>query len=753
MPNSMDYSTNDSSSTSIVGWKVSSTNDSISTDLVGWKGNSTAIATNHEFPTVWIQLYFGSHPIGQANELLRVANISALKKSVKNEYIELKDISPACLEVWSPDGTFRLEANSPLPHNTTYDRPLRILTYAPTIRRPPPHPTERSPPQSYEIQRSVESPPADPGKELMAIAREALQSNAVSQPQESNWWKGEETTIVEPNSTGDWKSWAQQRNFQEVGKLPWWEGGANIAIGDTMGENWKTTVAAAPSPEKDGYKAGSNNRKINLPQELFSLMQPYLQTVQRAGLLLQYDVENLSTIPILQAKSNQLSHQSNLKDHNFVSTVTSLDVLQVMIEWHDAYQEGGEEFLKHKVENFIHQDRGTTGVVLKTDPSFQTFNNKLLGNTATTTAIATRPKSPPQRKNPAVTSKSPTVRAPRNNARSRTPTRSRSPPPPSQRKIPIAPRIQEPKNSTTNTTATNPSTGPPPSLNKRPRALNHKMPTEEEVQDRTTTGTIHQTMPCRNGQRRKCVVCGLDTAKECTHETCQKKCKQLKEKTLWGVPICSSYKKDCIKLHQEQVTNLASGMEDVKEAPSATATTPPTQAAIRPLNPQKTNLLKAKEKTPVSDATTTSTTTNLPSRPRGRQTKSVPKQAMVLPSFFLLLMLFTAGVLASNEFPNELVHLAGHTVETDYELPLPHTYVSLEDLPKEFHWGNVDGVSYLTRNLNQHIPQYCGSCWAHASLSSLADRIKIARNGSVGGDDINLSIQHVLNCGQDIAGR
>jgi len=51
--------------------------------------------------------------------------------------------------------------------------------------------------------------------------------------------------------------------------------------------------------------------------------------------------------------------------------------------------------------------------------------------------------------------------------------------------------------------------------------------------------------------------------------------------------------------------------------------------------------------------------------------------------------------------------------------------------------------------------QYCGSCWAHGALSALADRIKIARNhndGVGGGDEINLSIQYVLNCGSDIAG-
>ncbi|KAL2623358.1 hypothetical protein R1flu_003563 [Riccia fluitans] len=74
----------------------------------------------------------------------------------------------------------------------------------------------------------------------------------------------------------------------------------------------------------------------------------------------------------------------------------------------------------------------------------------------------------------------------------------------------------------------------------------------------------------------------------------------------------------------------------------------------------------------------------------------------------------------------------------------PHEYLDLSTLPEFWDWRNVNGTNYVTKDLNQHIPVYCGSCWAHAAMSSLADRHKILRRAQW--PDINYSIQVILNC-------
>jgi cathepsin X len=81
---------------------------------------------------------------------------------------------------------------------------------------------------------------------------------------------------------------------------------------------------------------------------------------------------------------------------------------------------------------------------------------------------------------------------------------------------------------------------------------------------------------------------------------------------------------------------------------------------------------------------------------------------------------------------------------------LPYQFLDINTLPSIYDLRNYNGKNYLTKSLNQHIPQYCGSCWAHGAMSSLADRIKLARKGK--GIDINLSIQYILNCGSELGG-
>ncbi|KAG5189598.1 hypothetical protein JKP88DRAFT_206005 [Tribonema minus] len=64
--------------------------------------------------------------------------------------------------------------------------------------------------------------------------------------------------------------------------------------------------------------------------------------------------------------------------------------------------------------------------------------------------------------------------------------------------------------------------------------------------------------------------------------------------------------------------------------------------------------------------------------------------------------------------------------------------------PANFDWSNVAGTNYLVPSWNQHIPTYCGSCYAHGTLASVQDRIKVAKGAQL--PDIMLARQSFLNC-------
>jgi len=58
---------------------------------------------------------------------------------------------------------------------------------------------------------------------------------------------------------------------------------------------------------------------------------------------------------------------------------------------------------------------------------------------------------------------------------------------------------------------------------------------------------------------------------------------------------------------------------------------------------------------------------------------------------------------------------------------------------------DIDGMSYASTDLNQHIPKYCGSCWCHGAMSSISDRITLLTKRK--GIDLMPSIQAIINCG------
>jgi hypothetical protein len=75
---------------------------------------------------------------------------------------------------------------------------------------------------------------------------------------------------------------------------------------------------------------------------------------------------------------------------------------------------------------------------------------------------------------------------------------------------------------------------------------------------------------------------------------------------------------------------------------------------------------------------------------------------------------------------------------------MPMEKYNVAELGDNLDWRNKDGKNYLSWSVNQHVPRYCGSCWAMGSTSAIADRFNIL-NGLHTITPVSLDAQMVIN--------
>lgn len=75
----------------------------------------------------------------------------------------------------------------------------------------------------------------------------------------------------------------------------------------------------------------------------------------------------------------------------------------------------------------------------------------------------------------------------------------------------------------------------------------------------------------------------------------------------------------------------------------------------------------------------------------------------------------------------------------------------VQDVPTSWDWRSAPtGQYFLSPIRNQNNPVFCGSCWAFAATSAIADRVRILGKG-LWPWATWLSVQHVLDCSTSLS--